>query len=203
MSGRTGGSGIAGLVGFLLALALVAVLGALAFAFGLISPQIGGPGVAATSSPAVQQTPESVASPAADASAPGATLAPSPTGVAVATLVPTPGGTHVVQPGESLFIIAERYGVTVALIVEANQIENPDLIQAGQVLIIPIPVPATAGADSYIVQSGDTITSIALAFNVSPDDLADFNNIPNWDDIKVGQILYIPGPGWTPLPTAN
>jgi LysM repeat protein len=200
MSGRGGGSGIAGLVGFLLALALVAVIGALAFAFGVLPPQVAGPGVAPTSSPGVQQTDEPLASPTADAPSPGATVEPSPTGAPVGTLLPTPGGTHVVQPGEALFTIAEKYGVTIQAIVDANQIQNPDHIEAGQVLIIPIPVPATAGAESYIVQADDNMTSIALQFGVTPSDLADFNNIPNWDDIKVGQVLYIPGPGWTPRP---
>jgi len=54
---------------------------------------------------------------------------------------------------------------------------------------------------SYVVQSGDTITGIANKVGVDPTDLADFNNIANWNSIRVGDILYIPGPGWTPLPT--
>jgi LysM repeat protein len=191
---------MSGLVGFLLALALVAVLGAFAFAFGVFPQQAGGPGVAATSSPGVQQTTGPLASASAEPSLP-ATLEPSPSSPPLFTLPPpSPGGTHVVQPGEALFTIAEMYGVTIQAIVEANNIENPDHIEAGQVLIIPIPVPATAGADSYIVQAGDTVTSIAVAFGVDPTDLADFNNIADWDDIKVGDRLYIPGPGWTPRP---
>jgi len=200
MSGRGGGSGIAGLVGFLLALALVAVLGAFAFAFGVFPPQAGGPGVAATSSPGVQQTTGPLASASAEPSIP-ATLEPSPSGPPLFTLPPpSPGGTYVVQPGDSLFTIAEHFGIPMQAIIDANNIENPDHIEAGQVLIIPILVPATAGADSYIVQPGDTVTSIAVAFGVDATDLADFNNIANWDDIKVGDRLYIPGPGWTPRP---
>lgn len=191
---------MSGLVGFLLALALVAVLGALAFAFGLFPPQVAGPGVAATSSPGARQTVGPLASATAEPSIPAASLVPSPSAAPVSTPLPSPGGTHVVQAGESLFIIAEMYGVSVQAIVDANQIENPDLIQAGQVLIIPLPVPATVGAESYIVQSGDNVTSIALAFGVDPTDLADFNNLVDWDDIKVGDVLYIPGPGWTPRP---
>ncbi len=57
------------------------------------------------------------------------------------------------------------------------------------------------GADLYFVQSGDTITGIAQQFGVDPTDLADFNNIADWNSIRVGDILYIPGPDWqTPLP---
>jgi LysM repeat protein len=51
---------------------------------------------------------------------------------------PPPGArTHVVQPGETLFSIALRYGVTVEAIALANNLPNPNLIHAGQILIIP------------------------------------------------------------------
>jgi len=47
--------------------------------------------------------------------------------------------THVVQPGESLSQIAQRYGVSVEAIVQANGLEDPSLIHTGQTLIIPAP----------------------------------------------------------------
>ena len=46
--------------------------------------------------------------------------------------------THVVQPGEYLTLIAGRYGSTVSAIVEANEIQNPNLIYPAQELIIPV-----------------------------------------------------------------
>lgn len=54
---------------------------------------------------------------------------------------PTPtrasGRVHVVQAGENLTWIAQRYGVSVAAIMRANRITNPDTIYVGQLLIIP------------------------------------------------------------------
>jgi nucleoid-associated protein YgaU len=44
---------------------------------------------------------------------------------------------HIVQRGENLFRISLRYGVPMEAIVKANNIQNPALIYAGQVLIIP------------------------------------------------------------------
>lgn len=44
---------------------------------------------------------------------------------------------HVVQPGETLFGIAAAYGVSLAELIEANHIQNPDLIRPGEVLVIP------------------------------------------------------------------
>ena len=49
----------------------------------------------------------------------------------------TPEGTHVVQPGENLFRIALRHGVTVEAIAVANNISNVNLIYPGQRLVIP------------------------------------------------------------------
>ena len=54
------------------------------------------------------------------------------------TPVPTEELTiHVVQTGETLFSIAVQYGVTVQAILEANQLNDPDLIYRGQELVIP------------------------------------------------------------------
>ncbi len=46
---------------------------------------------------------------------------------------------HIVQQGENLTQIARRYGVTVAAILQANNILDQDLIQPGQQLVIPLP----------------------------------------------------------------
>jgi len=70
------------------------------------------------------------------------TAAPSasPSTPAAGTPTPIPSQTiHVVQRGEYLSQIAARYGVTTEAIVEANDIENPNLIEPGQQLIIPRP----------------------------------------------------------------
>ena len=45
--------------------------------------------------------------------------------------------THIVQKGESLWVIAKKYGVSVQDIVKANNIENASLIKINQELIIP------------------------------------------------------------------
>jgi LysM repeat protein len=57
--------------------------------------------------------------------------------------------THVVAPGEYLLDIARRYGVTAEDIIRANNIVNPSLLAAGQVLVIPDP-PAQPAADPGI-----------------------------------------------------
>ncbi|NLA06967.1 MAG: LysM peptidoglycan-binding domain-containing protein, partial [Firmicutes bacterium] len=45
--------------------------------------------------------------------------------------------TYTVQPGDSIWSIARRFGTTVDAIVSANKIRNPDLIYPGEVIKIP------------------------------------------------------------------
>lgn len=71
-----------------------------------------------------------------------------------------PSVTHVVQRGENLFRISLRYGTTMGAIIAANGIANPNVIYAGQVLLIPcpgavtlpisVPPPASPALPSYV-----------------------------------------------------
>jgi len=58
---------------------------------------------------------------------------------------------HIVQPGESLFSIARVYSVTPEQIIAANQLVNPDLLEVGRELLIPLPVPSTDGPSFKII----------------------------------------------------
>lgn len=65
---------------------------------------------------------------------------------------------HTVQPGETLSVIANHYGVSVWTLVKLNNIANPALIYAGQVLAIPqtggqpaAPAPAASGGKRIVI----------------------------------------------------
>jgi murein DD-endopeptidase MepM/ murein hydrolase activator NlpD len=60
-------------------------------------------------------------------------------------------------------------------------------------LLFPQPVTAQASGPVYIVQPGDTLTSIAKNFNVTLDELMAANGITNPDLVNVGEYLVIPG----------
>ena len=71
-------------------------------------------------------------------SSPGVTVSETTDQPAVDEQSPAqPNQTYTVRPGDTLSAIAARYGVTVEAICQANQIENPNEIRAGQVLNIP------------------------------------------------------------------
>lgn len=44
---------------------------------------------------------------------------------------------HVVQPGQTLNVIARQYDVTTAVLIEANDLNNPDVLSIGQEIVIP------------------------------------------------------------------
>jgi LysM repeat protein len=110
------------------------------------------------------------------------------------------GTVYVVRRGDSLGAIAARFGVSVSAIVRANGIRNPNLIFAGQRLVIPgrgsssaagaASAPATGGV--YVVRRGDSLGAIAVRYGTSVAALARANRIANPSIIYVGQRLVIP-----------
>jgi len=72
---------------------------------------------------------------------PTPTMSPSPEATSPPEPTPAPTGiiTYTVQAGDTLAKIAAEFGVTVEEIAEANDIQDPSLINVGQVLVIPKP----------------------------------------------------------------
>jgi LysM repeat protein len=100
---------------------------------------------------------------------------------------------HVVQSGETLRSIADRYEVTVDAIMEANGITNANRIYVGQRLTISGGVePAEPGQRTHVVQPGETLSQIARRYGVTMSALQATNAIGNPDSIYVGQRLTIP-----------
>jgi LysM repeat protein len=109
--------------------------------------------------------------------------------------------THVVQPGENLFRIAQQYGVDVNALAQANAITNTWQIFAGQSLVIPGQIsvaappdvaPASSGTPLYYtVQRGDQLTQIAQLYGLTADQLAQLNGIINPNLIYAGQQLIV------------
>jgi LysM repeat protein len=108
---------------------------------------------------------------------------------------------HVVQPGENLFRIGLRYGVTPQQIALANGLKDVTQIYVGQRLVIPAagaaaaPVYSSASiAQAYhVVASGENLFRIGLRYGVSAQALASANDLANTNQVYAGQRLVIPG----------
>jgi LysM repeat protein len=103
-------------------------------------------------------------------------------------------GVHTVRAGENLRNIAAQYGTSVAAILNANNLFDPDLVYAGQQLRIPIGVAeATGRGESYTVQAGETLFGIARHLGVSQISLMQANGLADASVIWAGQRLAVPG----------
>lgn len=138
------------------------------------------------------------------------------------TLSPTASGPFIytVEEGDNLYLIAERFGIEIMVLIEANRERleldpaNP-IIKVGDELLIPPPgtelatsTPLPEGMPAgtrieYRVQTGDTLAAIAAEFNSTVDDILDVNELDDPNAIYVGQILVIRVNLVTPVPTAT
>lgn len=102
---------------------------------------------------------------------------------------------YTVQPGDTLYKIARLYGSTIQAIIDANNIDNPNLIYPGSVILIPVEeeyLETPPGSLIYTVQSGDTLYIISLLFKVSIESILRLNNIENPSLIYPGMKIILP-----------
>lgn len=110
--------------------------------------------------------------------------------------------THKVRRGESLFSIAEDYGVTIDNLKEWNNLSGSS-IDAGQTLIVNASAAKAskkssgssekkAATTKHKVRRGETLGAIASRYGVTVDNLKDWNNLSS-SRIDVGQTLIVKG----------
>jgi LysM repeat protein len=162
---------------------------------------------------ASESKPNPVARPTSVASAP-APSAPSPLSSVTRARAPEPTFsaphrdtrklTHVVAKGDTIWNIAQQYGLDHKEIERANGIKNGQLA-LGQKLTLYVPpskaeakvetkvhaVPVKESREHiYRVQKGDTLWNISKRFNVSPDDLKRWNGMSD-SSLSVGDTLKL------------
>ena len=98
------------------------------------------------------------------------------------------GDVYIVKKGDTLYAIANKFGISVNNIIKNNNLTT-NTLSIGQKLIITNGFPSND--NEYIVKSGDTLYKIAQKFNTTVDKIKKFNNLSK-DTISVGQILKVP-----------
>jgi murein DD-endopeptidase MepM/ murein hydrolase activator NlpD len=128
----------------------------------------------------------------------------------VAAVHPAQGTTIIVGTSDTLEILARRYNVSPAAILQANGYRGPRVLSPGQQLIIPRPgaaiaaapvmsvpaskpvVTAVAAASVHVVNHGDTLMSIARRTHLSAGALARANGLGAGAKLKIGMKLNVP-----------
>ncbi len=103
-----------------------------------------------------------------------------------------------VEPGDSLWLLAERYGVPVSTLSGANGLEPDAMLTVGETLSIPgvqadvVPSDQGGGAEpSITIESGDSLSEIALRNGTSVETLKDLNGLDS-DVLNAGATLLLP-----------
>lgn len=114
----------------------------------------------------------------------------------------SPTVTYTVKRGDSLYILARRYGVSIEAIMDANDLTD-EIIIIGRELTIPAGQHMAAGGQGlssetppeqvYQVRPGDSASVIARKFNTSVPALAEANRLADPNRLRAGQKLVIPG----------
>lgn len=134
------------------------------------------------------------------------------TPVAPVSSAPAPtaaSATHTVVKGDTLWVLAKKYGITVDELAAANQLSKTATLRLGQQLSVPARAAAETSsgaaaaeaANAYTVKSGDTLGAVARKHGTTVAALRSANNLSG-DNLRVGQKLVIPGNA-TPLTSSS
>lgn len=110
--------------------------------------------------------------------------------------IPDTENIYIVQKGDTLYSIAKKYNTTPSAIMSLNNLMS-DVLNVGQSLNIPKDVESTGedqdvvDINTYVVQRGDSLYSIAREFGVSIERLREENGLTT-DILTIGQVLTIP-----------
>jgi LysM repeat protein len=119
---------------------------------------------------------------------------------------------YIIELGDSLWSVAEEFGVTIELLVAYNDIEDPNNVPIGTLLTIPkpesdLPTETPLPEDlqpgdqiEYMVKPGDNLAVIAERFGTTVEAIVEENDIEDQNNIGIGTLLIITV-GRTPTPT--
>ena len=104
-----------------------------------------------------------------------------------------PEAAHLVAAGETLYTIASRRQTPLRALIDANGLQPPFRLEAGQVLILPPPA-------THVVAQGETLAAIARRYNIDLRSFVLMNRIAAPYAIRPGDVLVLPAGARAPEP---
>lgn len=105
---------------------------------------------------------------------------------------PPPGPVYIVQPGDSMSLIASRFGVTLNDLMAANNISDPNNIAAGAKIIIPGLEGISGVLTTEVLNYGETLRSLSRRSRVSESFLRRLNHITSPSELYAGMGILLP-----------
>ena len=102
-----------------------------------------------------------------------------------------------VQRGDSFYLIARRFGVSVRTLMNANPSIAAGRLMVGDILCIPVGEGRSCpvGSSAYTVQQGQSVVDVMLASNVSLRALREYNEDIRLTALRPGDVLCVPPNG--------
>ena len=104
----------------------------------------------------------------------------------------TDGPIYIVQPGDTLSSIASRFNISIPELMDANGLSDPNLLSAGQELIIPGLQGVSGVLVTETVQYGDSLRSLSRRTQVDTSMLQKLNRLVSPTELYVGTSLILP-----------
>lgn len=169
---------------------------------------------ALTATPGPSPTPRPTDTPGPSPT-PSHTPSPSPSTTPIASPTPQPNGTiiYLVQSGDTLLTIANRFNLDINRLYDLNNLDESAILQIGQSIILgsadefrfadimaqfPGAILKANGNIVHRVREGDSLFGIATRYNLTLEQLLEYNNLTETVVLRIDQELIV---GQLPQPT--
>ena len=105
-------------------------------------------------------------------------------------------GLYVIEKGDSLSTIAAKFSMKTKVLRELNNMKKSSMLRIGKKLTIPYSqkkIDVISRAE-YVIEKGDTLSSIAQEFNLTSKAIKKFNHLKKGSTIRLGQKILLPLP---------
>lgn len=100
--------------------------------------------------------------------------------------------TYIVQPGDTLFSISIRFGVSLDELIQANNLTNPDILSPGTAIKIPGLTGISGTLTTETIQLGETLRSLSIQYQIPINIISKLNRLTGPMEAYAGASLVLP-----------